>query len=320
MAVKQELLALLEQHRDTSLSGEELARRLGVTRAAVWKAVKQLKEEGHAILSLHGQGYTLQKDSDVLSPEGIRSHLPAHLKGLPIQVFDCVESTNTLGKKLLAEGAPHGLLLAAEEQTAGRGRTGRSFYSPRGSGLYMSLLLRPELCLSDAPFLTIGAAVATARAIRDVTGQECQLKWVNDVYLEGLKICGILTEAQSDFESGRVEGVVIGVGINCSTRDFPPELREKAASLGRSGIRNALCAAVVGQLLALMENPKDPAILEEYRQRSLLTGRQVEFALNGRPLQGEVLGIGDRGELLVRTDEEDMALTSGEVSIGSKRF
>ena len=190
---KEDLLSLLWQNADAYIAGEELARRLSVSRTAVWKAIGQLRETGYNIESVSNRGYRLLSESDVLSEEGIRRHLKH--QELKLQVYKTITSTNTVLKSLAAEGAPAGLVLIAEEQTAGRGRMGRSFYSPADSGLYLSLLLRPNVSAVEATRLTACAAVAVAETIEELSGRPAQIKWVNDIFVDGRKVCGILTEA-----------------------------------------------------------------------------------------------------------------------------
>ena len=195
---REDLLAILWQSADAYISGEELAKRLAVSRTAVWKAVGQLRRDGYRIESVPNRGYRLLSDSDVLSEEGIRRHLQH--QELQLQVYRTITSTNTVLKTLAAQNAPAGLALVAGEQTAGRGRLGRSFYSPADSGLYLSLLLRPHMSAVQATHLTACAAVAAAETIEELSGRPAQIKWVNDILVNGRKVCGILTEASIDCE------------------------------------------------------------------------------------------------------------------------
>ena len=222
---KEDLLTLLWQNADAYISGEELARRLSVSRTAVWKAIGQLREAGYNIESVSNRGYRLLSESDVLSEEGIRRHLKH--QELELQVYKTITSTNTVLKALAAEGAPAGLALIAGEQTAGRGRMGRSFYSPADSGLYLSLLLRPNVSAVEATRLTACAAVAVAETIEELSGRPAQIKWVNDIFVDGRKVCGILTEASVDCENGMMHYVIIGLGVNTRVPagDFPEELK-----------------------------------------------------------------------------------------------
>lgn len=250
-----------------------------------------------------------------LSADDIRARLPGGLRGLDIRVFRSVDSTNTRAKALGLDGAGHGTVLLAEEQTGGRGRHGRSFYSPPGSGLYMSIILRPDRG-TDMQLLTVAAAVAVCRAIESTAGTAPEIKWVNDLYLSGKKICGILAEAVFSPDTGKMALAVLGIGINCSTESFPAELGGKAGSLGKPGLsRNALAAEIIKNLLD-GSLPTGQALIDEYRRRSLMLGKQVEYTLNGREYSAVVLDISRGGGLVVRTSDGDIqTLSSGEVSV-----
>ena len=223
MTTKERILALLEENRGTPLSGEVLAEELGVSRTAVWKAIKDLQKAGHAIAAAQNRGYTLDTDSEVLSEQGVRLFL--RNKSLNLVVAQELESTNLTAKQMAAAGAPHGTLVVADSQTAGRGRRGRSFASPPGTGLYLSMVLRSALPMQSAVLVTSAAAVAVCRAVERAAGKRLDIKWVNDLFYRGKKCCGILTEAAADVETGGVDYLVVGIGRrNCqrSLRPFSP--------------------------------------------------------------------------------------------------
>ncbi len=328
MSVKQEILKLLEGNRDKSLSGQELADHLGVTRAAVWKAVTALREEGYHILASNNRGYRLREDSDVLSAEGIRLELREEYRDCPLMVYKCVDSTNLEAKRHALEGADQGLVVIAEEQTAGRGRRGREFFSPAGTGIYMSILFRPTLQESkNVVLLTTAASVAVCRAIRQTLGEKPEIKWVNDIYLRGKKICGILTEAISDFESGGIHTVVVGIGINyhMAENDFPEELRGIAGSVCTEDNmvpRNTLAAHVINELRSLYDELGDKSYLEDYRRWSNVLGKEVKFSssslTDGKEIwnYGLACDIDDDGGLLVRCkDGREQVLRTGEITL-----
>ena len=318
---RDEVLDFLWKNADDYVSGEELARRLSLSRTAVWKAIGQLRDEGYEIESQPKRGYRLRSVSDVLSAEGIRRHL-RHGE-LQLQVYKTISSTNTVLKGLAAEGAGEGLALIAEEQTAGRGRMGRSFYSPPESGLYLSLLLRPEMQAVDAVHLTACAAVAVAEAIEALSGREAQIKWVNDIFVGGRKVCGILTEASVDCESGMMHYVIIGIGVNTHVPDgnFPEELRGIAgAAFGSEPVpelRCRLAAEILDRLSDYAANPAAPAVFEGYRRRSLVLGKEISILSPGRDPQPAVaVDLGKDYSLLVRLpDGSTRRLNSGEVSV-----
>ena len=202
MALKTALLQILEEHRDAPVSGQALADRLHVSRAAVWKAMKALQAEGHRITAVTNRGYQLERDSDVLTPQGIRCRLRPAYQDCAIRVDARVPSTNTQAKKLAADGEAAPSLLLADGQTAGRGRMGRAFFSPPGTGLYMSVLLRPAVQAEELPLVTLAAAAAVCEAVEEAAGVSTRVKWVNDILVDGRKVAGILTEAVGYLESG----------------------------------------------------------------------------------------------------------------------
>lgn len=318
---RDDVLALLWQNADAYISGEELARRLSLSRTAVWKAIGQLREAGYTIESVPNRGYRLLSESDVLSEEGVRRHLKH--RELELQVVKTITSTNTVLKTLAAEGAPAGLALIAGEQTAGRGRMGRSFYSPPDSGLYLSLLLRPNMSAVEATRLTACAAVAVAETIEELSGRAAQIKWVNDILVDGRKVCGILTEASLDCENGMMRYVIIGLGVNTHVPagDFPEELRGIAGAAFGAGnipeLRCRLAAGILDRLAAYTEKPDAPAVFAAYKRRSLVLGKAVNLLAPGRdPVPAQVLDLMEDYSLLVRlSDGSTQTLNSGEVSV-----
>ncbi len=241
----------------------------------------------------------------------------AALDKMPISVcvLPVIDSTNEEAKRRARNGASAPLALLAEEQTAGRGRVGRSFYSPPDTGLYLSLLLRPNADVTDTVGLTTLAAVAAMRAIRTVTGVQTQIKWVNDLYAQGKKVCGILAES---FFADDIRYVVIGVGINLYTSEFPAELADKAGGLlvGGEGLRNALAARTIAELYELATGADRAALMREYRSASMVLGKAVVYTQNGIEHRGVAESIDDAGRLCVRLPDGSLAiLASGEISL-----
>ena len=322
MNLKDKVLNCLEENRDSYLSGEELAALFGVSRAAVWKAVRKLQEDGCGIIATPGKGYRLSSGSDILSASGI-SRLLGEGWEERIIVRKEVDSTNNLAKELALRGAPHGTVVVAEKQTAGRGRLGRTFESPEGAGLYLTIIMRPDADMQKALLITTAAAVGVCRAISSLTGTEAGIKWVNDVYIGEKKVCGILTEAVTDFESGSLESVVAGIGINFRTPEegFSDEVMNRGVcSLFESGeptiTRNQLAAQVIKEVLAICENLDDKSFLQEYRQRSIVLGREVTLIRGDEKKRARALDISENGGLIVLTsDGEQKELTSGEISV-----
>ena len=205
MSVKSEILHILESNKGENISGQELADLLGVSRTAVWKAINLLKDEGYPIESVQNKGYSLSTSSDFLSSEGIRLYLNEEFRDIPLAVYKTIESTNTEAKLLAVQNADHGTIIVSEEQTKGRGRFGRDFFSPSESGIYMSIILKPKLNIENSVLVTTATAVAVCEAIDKFTDQEPQIKWVNDIFIGDKKVCGILTEAVTNFESGMMD-------------------------------------------------------------------------------------------------------------------
>ena len=286
-------------------------------RTAVWKSIKALKEDGYEIDAISNKGYRLDTTCDLLSAEGIRCYLSSDYHNVPIEVHQQIDSTNTEAKKQAMNGAPHGTVILAEEQTAGRGRLGRTFYSPKGTGIYMSMILRPNLHLSQSIHVTTSVAVAICQVIERLTNQKPQIKWVNDIYLNQQKICGILTEAVTDFESGNVEYLILGIGLNVHTKHFPVELQVIAGSLNPEVVtRNQICAHLLNEIFPLCEDFSHPFLLDEYKSRSNVLGKWITFIQNQQRYEALAEDIDGQGGLKVRLKSgEQMTLNSGEVSI-----
>lgn len=322
---KDKILKLLWEKADSYVSGAEIASRLGVSRAAVWKAMEQLRAEGYIIDSVTNKGYRLGSDSDVLSARGVEKYL-RHDKIRP-QVYKSVDSTNTLLKSLAADGAGEGLAIIASEQTGGRGRMGRSFYSPADSGIYMSLLLRPEISAARAAGITACAAVAVAEAIEELSGKKTEIKWVNDVLIGGKKVCGILTEASLDCESGLMNYAIVGIGINALTPPggFPEELRDIASSVFTERrvpeLRCRLAALVLDKLMDYYEKRDASAFFDGYKSRSAVLGKDVYILSPGRePVAAAAIDLAEDFSLIVRLESGEIKrVNSGEVSIRTKQ-
>ncbi len=233
-----------------------------------------------------------------------------------IRKFDTLDSTNTYLKKLAEEGEKEGIVIIADSQTSGRGRRGKSFYSPEGTGLYMSILLRPDKSIADITLITTAAAVALSLAIEEVYHKEVLIKWVNDIYLGEKKLAGILTEGS--FSHNTPDYIVLGIGVNLTTEKFPDEIKDIAVSLGLDR-KDELLQEILAQFNKLYENISSPEIHKEYVKRSFLTGREVEI-LNKNGLSGTVVGIDKNFRLEVELEnKEHIFLSSGDVSVKVKK-
>ncbi len=315
MSTKEKVLELLTAAPE-GMSGEVLARKLGVSRAAIWKAVRSLKAQGCSIEGVSNRGYRLLWGADELDAALITGAC-----GLPTEVFETLPSTNIVARERAAGGAPHGTVIVANTQSSGRGRRGRSFVSG-GLGIYMTVVLRPKTEGADAALITTAAAVAVRDAILEVCGRDCGIKWVNDLYYNGKKVCGILTEAATDLESGDISSVAVGIGVNFRgvAADFPRELREKAGFLfepGEGEVRRVgLIAKIASNLLIRAEQLKGREFMDEYRRHSIVLGRRVEYVRGGKTFVATALDIDQNGGLeVLRDDGVRETVTAGEVSV-----
>lgn len=325
MSIKQDILTMLESRRGKYISGEELAENFGVSRAAVWKAIKMLRSEGHSITAVTNRGYALEISSDKLSEQSVRKHLTGDACLCRIETAGIVESTNTVLKFRGDKGENEGLILIAEGQTNGKGRIGRSFYSPEKTGLYLSVLLRPKIRAEQAMFITTAAAVAVAKAIESETGIESGIKWVNDIYCADRKVCGILTEASMDFETGALAYAVLGIGINISEPEggFPDDIKEIVGTLrGKEAVgdlKSRLAAAILNYFFEYYKHIEEKTFIDEYKKRSILIGKWVTFARLEEKYEAQVVDIDNNARLVVRYENGEIeAIGAGEVSVRKK--
>ena len=301
---KEKIFALLSAQAGDFVSGEDISAQLGISRAAVWKAVGALRRDGYTIEAQTGLGYRLADSPDVLSERELRRRLgETKIVGRTLECFESVDSTNSYLKRIAAEGAPDGAVAVADEQTAGRGRRGRSFSSGPGRGVYLSALLRPQL----APEKIL------------------PLKWTNDLVLNGKKLSGTLTELSLEGESGALQYAVIGIGVNCNnaSEDFPPELRDVATSLyletGKRVQRAVLAAALIEELdklYAALQSGDTASYLTSYRRDCLTLGREVQLLWQDVKEKVTALDVDDQFGLVVRrADGTVETIRTGEVSV-----
>lgn len=323
MTVKEHILALLDRNKGEYISGEEIAGQLSVTRSAVWKAIKSLQTEGYSIQAVTNKGYSLSPQTDILSAGAISKYLDTQGQKLRVEVVKTIPSTNEAIKILASAGEAEGKVILSEEQTAGRGRKGRKFFSPPGTGIYMSILLRPRLSAADSTLLTTSAAVAVALAIESISGKETKIKWVNDVFMEGKKVCGILTEASMSLENEWLDYAVLGIGINVAlpSEGFPDDLAGIATAVfserNQAGdLRNRLVAEVLNRFMGFYEHLQDRLFLAEYRQRILSLGEPVMVIKETEQREATAIDIDNDCRLKVRYKSGDEEyLSSGEISI-----
>ncbi len=318
---KAEVLRLLRESTDY-ISGQELCEKFSVSRTAVWKIMKQLKEEGYEIEAVQNRGYRLLTVPDILSKSEIESRLDGGWIGTRVYFAEEVDSTNTWGKRLAEEGAPHGTLIVADEQTQGRGRRGRSWKSPKGTNISMTLILRSDLEPSRASMLTIVMGLSVAQGLKELLELPIEIKWPNDAVLNGHKLCGILTEmsAQIDY----INYVVVGTGINVNLPEIPEDLKEIATSLlietghtvNRAEVIGAVMRAFARNYESFIETGDLSGLRDAYNEILANRDRQVRVLDPKDPYEGVALGINPRGELLVRKEDGSVSeVYAGEVSV-----
>ena len=332
-STKSLVLGLLKNSGSIFMSGQEIAQKLFVTRAAVWKAIKALEKDGYEIEAVTNKGYRIvesgdKPDENIIAKAILEdSEVSKYLKDVELFLYDEADSTNELAKKYGDTNPGKEAIFIADYQSKGKGRRGRSFYSPKGTGMYMSFLTRPDVKLEEAMNFTCMIAESTCRAIEKVTGINPGIKWVNDIYYNEKKISGILTEASTSLEDGSLSYVVIGIGINLYEpyEGFPDDIKDKAGALIASrkdpNLKNKLYSAMITEFYKDYRLPDKYPYLKGYRDRSFLIGSYVKITpnLQNEKLQARyayVTGINDKCELLVKYDDgREEALFSGEVSV-----
>ena len=319
MSTKDEILKYLQKHNDY-VSGEELSEQLMVSRTAVWKHVNTLRSAGYAIESVTNRGYRLISSPDQITPELILSGLETKTLGKTVFSFDSIDSTNAQAKRQALSGAPNGSLFIAERQTGGKGRLGRAWESPSGTGLWFSVLLRPDSLPVQVTGITLLAGLAVCRAIRKQTKAPAKIKWPNDIVIGSKKVCGILTEMAAEID--RIEYVVVGIGINVNMENFPDELSVKATSLrmecGWPVARAGLLQEILKQFEEILCDDIDrpEAILAEYKTLCVSLNRTVGFTRNEEPVTATAVDISPAGELIVRCEDGSLlSINAGEVSV-----
>lgn len=320
---REQVYELLREQSGSFLSGQELSRRLGISRAAVWKGIDSLRRDGYTIEARTGLGYRLASAPDLLAEREIRRYLPPEIPCPDLRCLEEIDSTNSYLKREALAGAPSGTIAVANSQSAGRGRMARSFQSPPGKGVYLSALFRPQAPPSALLGVTGMTAVAVARAVERTAGVRPGIKWTNDLVLGGKKICGILTELAMEGESHLTESLVIGAGVNVShtAEDFGPQVAEMATSLAQEGYgvsRPALAAAMIEELYRLADSlGKDLSEWrEEYRRDCVTLGKTVRLLWTDRQVRAKAVDVDDQFGLVVRLEDgTETTVRTGEVSV-----
>lgn len=317
------MLDILREHRGAYISGEEISRRLSISRTAVWKQINKLREEGYEFEAVSRKGYRLVFAPDKLEEGDVLKELQTKSFGRHLNLMEVTSSTQEAARLLAEEGAPEGTLVIAEEQTGGRGRQGKRWYSPARKGIWMSLLLRPQRPLSFAPQLTLLTAVAVCRAIRKVTGVDAGIKWPNDLLVQGKKICGILIESVGEDE--RIKYCIAGIGIdvNVELEELPTELHTVATSLkiesGQTQSRATLISAVMNeleQLYNLYEEEGFAPIGHLWEALSVTLGKRVTVKTTRGETEGTAEALDESGALVLLDDTGNhITIFSGDVQL-----
>ena len=319
--MKEEILRLLRS-ADGYISGQELCNRFGVSRTAVWKAINQLKEAGYEIEAQQNKGYRLMAAPDLMTEAEIKSLMHTEWVAKEVLYFDTIDSTNTKAQELAEKGYPSGTLVVADKQESGKGRRGRSWVSPSGTGIFMTLMIKPDINPNNASMLTLVAALAVAKAITSVTGEEAMIKWPNDIVVNGKKVCGILTEMNAQFDY--INHIVVGIGINVHNESFPEEISQMASSLMiEAGGKRFHRAQIIAETMSYFEQYYDTflktqdlsALVREYDELLVNRNKSVRVLDPKEPFDGKAMGITPKGELIVDTWESRKLVTSGEVSV-----
>lgn len=322
MSNKEKILNILLDNKGDYVSGEDIANSLQISRNAVWKSISKLKEEGISIISSKKLGYMLPSDLDILSKEEISNALIDELKGTEIHLLNTVDSTNDYAKMLAKQDAPEYTLVVADTQTHGKGRMGRVFSSPSGTGIYMSFILRPKTSLETAQLITSCVAVAISKAIDTLCNCSSKIKWVNDIFLNDKKISGTLTEGAINFENGSFEYAIVGIGINVRSvkNIFDGELSSIATSIedetGLKISRSRLIAEVFNNIYLQLQSIDEKSFIKEYKKRSLIVGKDVIVSENGQEVFAKAIRIDKTAGLIVQfEDGSTKVLNSGEARI-----
>ena len=319
--MKEEILRLLRS-ADGYISGQELCNRFGVSRTAVWKAINQLKEAGYEIEAQQNKGYRLMAAPDLMTEAEIKSLMHTEWVAKEVLYFDTIDSTNTKAQELAEKGYQSGTLVVADKQESGKGRRGRSWVSPSGTGIFMTLMIKPDINPNNASMLTLVAALAVAKAITSVTGEEALIKWPNDIVVNGKKVCGILTEMNAQFDY--INHIVVGIGINVHNESFPEEISQMASSLMiEAGGKRFHRAQIIAETMSYFEQYYDTflktqdlsALVREYDELLVNMNKAVRVLDPKEPFDGKAMGITSKGELIVDTWESRKLVSSGEVSV-----
>ncbi|MDF2591343.1 MAG: biotin--[acetyl-CoA-carboxylase] ligase [Clostridia bacterium] len=322
--MKEKILQELKSNKGHYISGEEISGILQISRTAVWKYMNQLKDMGYVIESQTKKGYRLIESPDSLQPQEIKGNINTEVIGQNLKFFDQVDSTNLYAKRIAEGGFLDGTVIMAEEQLNGRGRMGRNWVSPKGKGIWMTIMLKPKIKPADASKVTLLAACAVCKAIEEVSGLSPRIKWPNDIVLNGKKLCGILTEMNAEIDEINYLIIGIGINVNIDLEDFPQELQSIATSIkiekGDRVVRKELAAAIINGFESyykgFMNTGSIKDYINEYKEKSAVLGKEVKVTSSSMELQGTIVDISEEGQLQLKLHDGSIKeIISGEVSV-----
>ncbi len=320
MSTKNEVLQILLEHKEEFISGQTLAKKLNISRNSVWKAIESLKSDEYEIIAIRNKGYKLEIKNDIISKAGIDNYIK-NKDFFTVEVYDEIDSTNTLCKRYANEGSRQGRVVVAKSQTAGRGRFQRNFYSPNDTGVYFSFILKPEINSDKINLITTIAAISVCRAIESLQITNSGIKWVNDIFIDNKKVCGILTEATFSLENSQIESVVVGIGLNIykPNSDFPDEIKQTAGFILNKEVtdaRNKIVANILNEFFDIFSSLSKEEISKEYKNRSFIINKDVYIIKQNEKIKVRVIDINDENQLVVQHDNKEIQfLNSGEISI-----
>jgi BirA family biotin operon repressor/biotin-[acetyl-CoA-carboxylase] ligase len=324
MSLDVQILTALRAAGEGAVSGAELSQKLGVSRAAVWARVEELRSLGYDIEASPHRGYRLLNAPDMLHADDLVARLgKTRVIGRDIRVFQQTTSTNDVIEKLARDGVKEGVVVFADSQTKGRGRLERKWVSPAKRGLWFSVLLRPDLRPQEATRLTVASATALRRAIEAQTGLRAEIKWPNDILVHGGKVAGILTELSAELDHVKYIVLGIGVNVNLASGDFPPDLRKTATSLkaelGKPVSRPDLAVAILRELdrdYARVATGPFATLADEWEEHGTTIGHDVVIRMGDRQIRGRAESLGEDGALLVRTEHGRLErVVGGDVTL-----
>lgn len=317
--IKNKILRILKSS-DSYISGEELSRLMGISRTAIWKHINELRSEGYNIDSVTRKGYKLTSNIGIINEVELTEGLQTKTLGKPLIFMQETDSTNSEIKRLVQKGYTHGTTVVAESQNSGKGRLGRVWSSPAGTGLWFSFLLNPQIPPNQIANITLTVGLGVCKAIRNFTGIDALIKWPNDIIIGNKKLCGILTEMSA--EADRIEYAVVGIGINVNTSEFPEKIRHKATSLFIETQKQIDRAKLFKNILIEVEKYVDEYLnhsqldVDEYKKLCVTLGREVTVTRGKHILNGKAVSISNEGELIIKKENgEEIYVNSGEVTV-----